>query len=541
MYADPIPGKELFGREKELSLLEKRVGGIKEGYRQNIAILGPELVGKTSLILSLLERIKDDKILPLYLEIGSEPFHEFAQRFLGAIPYYFLRKKGVMDEDREALLEKAKGSIPKTVDSIKRIEKLIKRGRNDQVFSSLFNLLPLIHEETGQFCVVALDEFHRLGDFKLRNPFSIIGQKIMTQKEVMYIVSSSAINRGKMILEHDLSLLFGNFQIDYLLPFSSRESLNFLDLKLNPAKLSRIYKKFLIALTDGHPFYLDVIGSKIKELSVEGSLDRISQTRIVEAIVSELFSPRGTLYKYFENLIARLSNERSYSHYLAALFALADGNRRSSQVAKVIDGPTSQTTKRLERLVDIDLIVKRGKLFAFSDPMVKFWLRYVYRPRRSSFDPGMEMARKGLRSQLDELISSFKMEEERGHQTRIRALFSSFRNEVVVIGGRRARLPKFDWVEERAINGIRLPVVACSGKRYWVAEVSERSLTDMEARSLLDKLRGLEGKTVRKILICLAGADVDGKLLAQEGGIWIWSLEDLNDLLELYGKFRIVL
>ena len=39
-----------FGRAKILNLLKRRVIDLKEGYRQNIAILGNQFVGKTSLL-----------------------------------------------------------------------------------------------------------------------------------------------------------------------------------------------------------------------------------------------------------------------------------------------------------------------------------------------------------------------------------------------------------------------------------------------------------------------------------------------------------
>ncbi|MCM8797172.1 MAG: hypothetical protein NC923_04760, partial [Candidatus Omnitrophica bacterium] len=57
--------KDIFDREGYIIKLEKRICGLKENYRQNIAIIGDESVGKTTIILKLLERFQDNHILML--------------------------------------------------------------------------------------------------------------------------------------------------------------------------------------------------------------------------------------------------------------------------------------------------------------------------------------------------------------------------------------------------------------------------------------------------------------------------------------------
>ena len=53
MLTEPAVGNTFFGREKILSILEKRVSALKGGYRQNIALTGPMLSGKSSILDSL--------------------------------------------------------------------------------------------------------------------------------------------------------------------------------------------------------------------------------------------------------------------------------------------------------------------------------------------------------------------------------------------------------------------------------------------------------------------------------------------------------
>ena len=52
MFSEPVIGEKFFGREEVLELLNKRVLALKDGYRQNVALTGQSLSGKSSIILA---------------------------------------------------------------------------------------------------------------------------------------------------------------------------------------------------------------------------------------------------------------------------------------------------------------------------------------------------------------------------------------------------------------------------------------------------------------------------------------------------------
>ena len=62
-YSDPIIGDNFLSRDDILKTLVKSSVGIREGYRHNIAIIGRGLIGKTSLLLSFLNKVKESKIM----------------------------------------------------------------------------------------------------------------------------------------------------------------------------------------------------------------------------------------------------------------------------------------------------------------------------------------------------------------------------------------------------------------------------------------------------------------------------------------------
>ena len=49
--------RRIFGRADSLGLLNRRVVGLKEGFRQNVALLGSQYVGKSSVLCRLIQKL----------------------------------------------------------------------------------------------------------------------------------------------------------------------------------------------------------------------------------------------------------------------------------------------------------------------------------------------------------------------------------------------------------------------------------------------------------------------------------------------------
>ena len=183
--------------------------------------------------------------------------------------------------------------------------------------------------------------------------------------------------------------------------------------------------------------------------------------------------------------------DNSTSQDLELLLAVADGNKKSSEISRIISRSTAQTARKLEKLVNSDVIVKRGKVYDFCDPLLKWWVRSVHRRRQETFEPVVE--EKGeleLCRQIEELMSLYVAQEKAGVEERLRNLFKLFRNEVVEIAGKTLRLPKFSNISARTVHGQELPVVASIGKIYWVADFSKGAVSENGVRTSLEKLSG---------------------------------------------------
>jgi len=140
---------KFFDRKNYIQILEKRVSSLKEGYRQNIAIIGEENVGKTSIITKFLANFYDPRIITVFLEVRLESLDGFVKRFIGALLYNFLLNSGLpLKEDLDYLILKSVKYIPETTQKINFILAELSRKKKINILTELFSLPEMINQET---------------------------------------------------------------------------------------------------------------------------------------------------------------------------------------------------------------------------------------------------------------------------------------------------------------------------------------------------------------------------------------------------------
>src|SRR3989339_252459 len=113
---------EFYGRQDLLELLNKRSDALSKGYRQNMAIIGAELIGKTSLLKHWLSQYCDTRIVTVYIEIRHEEANSFGERFIGNLFFSFLKNShNGLKDDIVFLLERCAKYIPKTTTFARKI------------------------------------------------------------------------------------------------------------------------------------------------------------------------------------------------------------------------------------------------------------------------------------------------------------------------------------------------------------------------------------------------------------------------------------
>ncbi|MBN1353622.1 MAG: ATP-binding protein [Candidatus Omnitrophica bacterium] len=542
MLNEPAIGKTFFGREAILRTLNKRVNALKVGYRQNVALTGQMLSGKTSILYQFLYSLNDTHIIPVYIEIVEETFAAFADKFIATLLYNYLISSGRdAKNDLKHLLSSSEPLIPHTTYAIKKIKNDLSKKRNDDAYRKLLNLTSILKEETGKSCVVILDEFHNLEFFKVKKPYLHFGKIIMIQKDTMYIVSSSQKSTIKKILSEKLALLYGNFEIIEVTGFDSKTAQAFLKEKLQNIQIPEGYSEYIIDFTDGNPFYIDVISKKIVEIANSRKLLSIDRETLTEAFSELLYNASGTINQYFTNNILNLLEKGLREDFLDLLIALAHGFNKSADMAKWFNKKNkSGFTNRLSKLIQLDMIYKSGVFYEIQDKVFKFWLKTVYHKKRSALVDDVIKMCDDFKREVSDDISAYLAESQKNISERLTDLFLSFNGETVEIERKIRKLPRFVKIEAREYGKSADLLMYQGDDKYWVYEVCREKIDEFVVSELIERCYPLREKISKKIFIPLGGIETNALLLAKEKKVWVWDLQNVNRLLRFYKKHNIV-
>ena len=543
MLTEPALGKTFFGREEVLMTLEKRVNALKSGYRQNVALTGQMLAGKSSILYQFLYNLKDTTIIPLYIEVVEEPFHSFADKFIATLLYnYFLSCNACPEKELETLMKAAESAVPKTAHAIKRIKADLGKREYNKAYRALFNLTSSLREETGKSCVVILDEFHNLEFLKLKKPYLDFGKVIMVQKDTMYVVSSSQKNTIKKILSEKLALLYGNFEVIEISGFNDKTARTFLEKRLESTTLPAEYAEYLVSFTEGNPFYLNVIAKRISEISLKKGIYILDKDTVSDAITSVLYDTNGTVNQYFTNTVMSLMEKDLRESFMGILSALSRGANRISEIASFIGKKSkSGIAEKLKKLIELDVVFRTGSFYFIPDKVFKFWLGFVYHTKKVSLVEDVVNKTRDFKQLIEGDIDSFITENSKGSSERLRELFMNFSGELIEIAKKQRRLPKFSNVEIRKFGSRENMLAYQTEDKIWVCEIWREKGTEVDVSEFIERYRADKDLIVKRICLAPEGIDSNALLLAKENNIWVWSMNDINMIFGIYKKHNLVI
>lgn len=547
MFSDPVVGSDFFGRQQILDLLIKRADSLKSGYRQNVAIIGHQQLGKTSILRQFLHVYRDPAILAIYVEIKLQALDYFVDQFIRSLLFQYLSDRETLDptESLASLCQKASPQIPRTVARIDEIAALLKSRHAEEAYTRLFELTSIVKQETGKSCIVILDEFHRLGEFGVKNAFSNFGKRIMVQKDTMYLLSSSAFSASRKILAEKLALLFGNFERIYLKAFDFETSFEFLQKKLPPLSMGDSLKSFIVALTDGHPFFLETIAARVKELALAKAEFEVSRKTVAEALQKVLYESQGPLNQYFLKLISPWTGPKSHGSHLLILAALAKGKNKLKDIALAVNRSQRESLREIQELMAHELLVKTGIFYRFHNKLFKFWLKEVYDKKELSL-LGTSAKAEDFLASMERHITDHEEISRMENGDRIVALFKAFQSEMVEFGEKKRQLPHFTEFLKMIPSG----PAALSGESYrhflakghgrcWVCQITEDKASEKEILTLVNAPTK-ENSTPTKVLVALRGLEENAKLLAKEKHVLTLGLSRINMLMDLYNQPPII-
>ncbi len=530
---------KVFGREEILGTIKKRVAGLTSGYRQNIALIGSPLTGKTILLRNVLADIESCDIVPIYTLLNATNLRQTINSVSIQILRNFLKSHSIeTNNDFTYLLEKSQAFIPRTVAKIKSIIHNIERKKTNSAILEIFELTKVLFEETNKPAVFIIDEFHRLKDIGGENIFSDIGKKIITQKNTMYLIASSSVARAKDILAHGLSLLFGNFEVLEIKPYTTHTSNRFIQQYLN-VQISDIHKKFLIDFTLGNPFYLDRLCHQLNIAARAQQENLISENTFITAFENLLFNKWGILNQQFRNLFTRDSTDRKDEPSIEILSAIIAGNNKSKTLAKYLNKSTKIVQQKLSRFYDRGIIAKNGDTLYITDKALTLWIELIYKIKSEIDYVNPELLRINFREAIAKIIDSFSSHLQKNVIDRIIELFNLFANESIIIERKKIILSHFKEIKPLQYNAKNFDalVLAKSVDMPWIIAIKKDVITPADVAEFISVCKTYgHPRSQRRIIITLNAIETNAKLKALQEKIITWQTQDLNTLLKLYKR-----
>jgi len=525
---------KLLGRESYLGIIEKRVSSLKDGYRQNIAIIGDELVGKTTLITGFLNKFCDTRIITAYLEIRPESTDSFIKRFIATLLYNLLINSGIgLKEDLDFLINKSERYIPGTVKKIRAILQANSKRSNKKMFFELMSLTESIKTETQKSCVIIFDEFHNLETLGFDNLYRDWSKIIIAQKDTMYIITSSMKFKTRAILSKNLSLLFGNFEVLNVEPFDIPSSEAYLEDRMQSLNISKSNKDFLVHFTGGYPFYLKV--------ATEACLESRGRP-LADIIEGLLFDTSGVLNQRFSNYVKRFMDLNRSNEYMPILYLVASGRNRIKEIAHIIKKPKKEVLQRISHLLELDALMRNGDFLRVNDRVFGFWLRFVYQEKLNSLTYDAKNQKASFRNKVEEMIEEFSMNSRKPVMERMVELLRLFEDETIQIDRKRVRLSHFREIKQLEFNSRTLKhgLIGRSSESLWLLAVKQGSLTENDIADFSRECKKYRHKLQRKIIISFQDIETNTRLKAMEEKVWTWDINNLNSIMDLFSKPRLI-
>ncbi|MCU0665871.1 MAG: hypothetical protein MUF05_02095 [Candidatus Omnitrophica bacterium] len=523
---------KFFGRESYLLNLHKRVSDLKNGYRHNMAIIGDELLGKTSLICRLLSSYYDNNIIPVYMQVRPESFSVFARRFIGALLYNFLSCGNLnLKEDLDFLINKSSGYAPATTVKIRELLLSIQKRKKINLFGELIALCEHLHKETGKYCLVIFDEFHNLESLGVNKIYPQWSKALMSQKSTMFIITSSFKFRAKQILAKDLSLLFGNFEVLEIEPFDTRLSAFYLKKYLPQASSGAL--SFLVHFTGGYPFYLDVISE---------ALNARADLNVVDALEELLFESSGMLNQRFSNYLKRFTDSSASQDFVTIMYHICNGHNRVKDIAHLMHKPANVINARVNTLMEMDAVSKNGDFVRINDRVFGFWLKFVYQEKLNSFTFDARNQKNLFRAYVEGMLDEFTLINNRPLSERMQEILKLFGDDIIQVSSKRLRLAAFREIKPLEFNNRNLKhgLLGRSSDALWIMALKQDQVSEEFVAEFAKECRRYHHKAQKKVIVSLNEVDTNARLRAMEEKIITWDLNSLNQIFDLFYKPRIV-
>ena len=381
----PVSGQYFVGRGRTLKAIEAIMGGTADGAINNVMLLGPRRIGKSSVLLAVRGRQdRDPRVATAMINAeGASTKRRFADAYMKAVLEAYegrtrrRARRGRLGRAVSAGPRVARDLVPEldlpALECAKFGAKMNKREVDqDGLLEHALGFPERLGAEKAMAFLVIIDEFQSL--LKWGTPFLHLFRRIVQdQTRVAYILAGSAPSMMMGIVDDAKSPLYrqlhevrvGPLPDAVMLPFLSRR------LKQTGIGLDGETARTICRLSRGIPDYLQRLAMlSYTACIVRGGGDITADD--VEASYSDMLAHLDPVFVAQFDSLSDLEKD--------VLLAISRSHDTVSVMADEIGARPTSLPRALRRLADLDVVDRRGRgRYAVVDGVFADWLASRYK------------------------------------------------------------------------------------------------------------------------------------------------------------------
>lgn len=357
----PVTGADLAGREKEVQRITQY---LRSG--QSVVLIAPRRYGKTSVVLEVLGRLREEDGLTAYVDFFASPTQRIlAENIISSV----LENRKLAEA-----FHKFKSSIKELLRSVELkqviadFEFILDFAQKDtDSYQLLLDSLDFIQAFSSKYAKSIYVGFDEFGDLKKMNGDEIVKafrSKIQLQDRCAYIFSGSYESVMNTLFVHPSAPFYRFAQLidlDLLEMESFRaylgEKFRSIDIQVQEKQLNTV-----LNFTGNHPYYTQQVCQQVEFLA--GADKTVTDDLISEAIHQAVIAERSYLERVWEDLAVHREN-------IPVVLSLA----REESPYQVLNPKRVNIARVLKRLILRGVLKKKNDRYVFTDPLLLWWIR----------------------------------------------------------------------------------------------------------------------------------------------------------------------
>lgn len=362
VYGVAVEGDNFTDRTKET---ERLVKDFENG--QNVILISPRRIGKTSLVRKAKSLVNKKKITVVYLDIyDCRSEYDFYNKFAAALIKQTAGKTENVLNNIKDFLVRLTPKIAFDIDPNSEISLSLGITQKDYSPEEILNLPERIASKTKKHIVVCIDEFQQIGEFQ---DSLTIQKKMRSVWQLQNNVSYCLFGSKKHMLANlfqDKKMPFYQFgDINFLQPIPTEEWILFIRKKFEEKNLQILDKHIekICSTVQNQSSYVQQLAWNVM-LNTTKKVD----DGIIESAIDDTLSQNSLLFlQQIEGLTAYQMN------FLKALTQGVQDFTSKAVLTNYNLGSKSNITRIKTILIKKELIEKTMDGFGFTDPVFQLW------------------------------------------------------------------------------------------------------------------------------------------------------------------------